>query len=72
MPTLLPSAWTVVSPVVPCVWSCSECQAAFDIGPLHGSPPTQAEIDRINRVFAVHCKQVHPGSLPVTGIGPIA
>jgi hypothetical protein len=69
MPTLLPSVWTTANPVVPYVWNCSECDAVFDMGPMRGSPPTQIQIDRINRQFEAHCKHVHPQSFPVHGLG---
>ena len=69
MPTLLPSVWTTAKPAVPYVWSCSECNAVFDMGPLRGAPPNQNQIDKINRQFEVHCKHVHPRSPRVDGLG---
>jgi hypothetical protein len=71
MPTLLPTVWTAVNPAVPYVWSCSECRAVFDMGPMHGSP-AQKHIDQVNLQFEAHCKQVHPGSHPVNCLGPAA
>lgn len=62
MPTLIPSAWTAVHPIVPTAWSCSECEAVFDLGPLRRFSPTQEKIDQINLQFQAHCKQVHPAS----------
>lgn len=69
MPTLIPSVWTAVHPVVPYVWSCSECEAAFDMGPMRGSAPSQKQIDQANLQFVAHCKQVHPHSFPVNCLG---
>jgi hypothetical protein len=69
MPTLIPSVWTAVRPVVPYVWSCSECEAAFDMGPMRGLAPNQDQIDQINLQFDVHCQQVHPRSSPVNCLG---
>ncbi len=69
MPVLLPTVWTSVNPAVPYVWSCSECRAVFDMGPMHGLPPSQKQIDQVNLQFAAHCQHVHPGSLPVHRLG---
>lgn len=69
MPTLLPTVWTAINPAVPYVWSCSECGAVFDMGPMHGAPPRQTQIDQVNLQFEAHCKQVHPDSLPVNSLG---
>jgi len=68
LPNLKPSLWTVARPVVPCVWSCSECQAEFDLGPQSCESLTKKQIDQINRQFAIHCKRVHPASSPVFGL----
>jgi hypothetical protein len=65
MPSLIPSAWTTVHPVIPYVWSCSECQAAFGLGSLRYASATQEQIDKINLEFQLHCKQVHPRLFPV-------
>ena len=54
MPSLLPSVWTTIAPAVPYVWSCSECEAAFDMGPMHGALPTQSQIDELNHQFKAH------------------
>src|ERR1035438_3445833 len=59
MPTLLPS--------VDRAWSCSECQAAFDMEPLDELSLTQVQIERINHVFELHCQYLHRGSSPVSG-----
>ena len=68
MPRLLPSEWTTAHPSVPSGWKCSECHAAFDMEPLHGSSPTHVQIDRINSMFRAHCQHVHRGSLQVSGL----
>jgi hypothetical protein len=72
MPTLIPAIWTVIRPVVPYVWSCSECDAAFDMGPMRGLLPSQDQIDQINLQFEAHCKQVHPRSLHINCLGHAA
>ena len=69
MPTLLPTVWTAINPAVPYVWSCSECGAIFDMGPMRGLPPNQMQIDQVNRQFEAHCKHVHPSSAPVNNLG---
>ena len=58
MPTLLPSA--------PRTWSCSECQAAFDMDPLDEHSLTQVQIERINHVFELHCQHMHRGLSPLS------
>jgi hypothetical protein len=68
MPTLLPTVWTAVNPAVPYVWSCSECRAVFDMGPVHVSPG-QKQIDQVNLQFEAHCRHVHAGSLPINHLG---
>ena len=68
MPTLLPTVWTAVNPAVPYVWSCSECRAVFDMGPVQVSPG-QKQIDQVNLQFEAHCKHVHAGSLPINHLG---
>ena len=68
MPTLVPSKWTTVHPIIPYAWSCSECQAAFDLGTLCRQSEAQKQIDHINSQFEFHCKEVHPRSFPVTGL----
>jgi hypothetical protein len=60
MPTLLQS--------VPRVWSCSECQAAFDMDPLDEHSLTQVQIERVNHVFELHCNHMHRGSSPMLGL----
>jgi hypothetical protein len=35
---------------------------------VHGSTPTQEQVDQINQEFEVHCQQEHPHSLPICGI----
>ena len=72
MPTLIPYVWTAVLPSVPYVWSCSECYAAFDMGPLGHSSPSQNQINLINLQFLVHCKKVHPRSTVVNCLGRAA
>ena len=68
MPRLVPSGEKTIHLVSPCAWCCSECQAIFDIwSPRHASP-TPEQIDRINRQFVAHCKQVHPNLFPVFGL----
>ena len=69
MPTLLPTVWTAINPAVPYVWSCSECGAIFDMGPMRGLPPSQKQIDQVNLQFEAHCTHVHPGSSPVNTLG---
>ena len=68
MPSLMPSAWTTTSPKVPRVWSCSECQAAFDMGPIFKAAPSPGQVEQVNRQFEIHCKQVHPGLALVIGL----
>jgi hypothetical protein len=68
MPSLIPSVWTAVHPVIPYVWSCSECQAAFDMGTIRRATHTQEQVDQINLQFEAHCKQVHPRLFPVIGL----
>jgi hypothetical protein len=68
MPALIASAWTTVHPVRPYVWSCSYCEAVFDVGPLRHSSLTKEQVDGVNLQFDAHCKQVHPRSLPVIGL----
>ena len=58
MPTLLPST--------PRAWSCSECQAAFDMDPLDEHSLTQVQIERVNHVFELHCNHMHRGTVPVS------
>jgi hypothetical protein len=48
-------------------WSCSECQAAFDMEPLDELSLTQVQIERINHVFELHCQHMHRGTSPVSG-----
>jgi hypothetical protein len=69
MPTLLPTVWTAVNPAVPYVWTCSECGAIFDMGPMQGSPPSQKQIDQVNLQFEAHCRHVHPGSIHINILG---
>lgn len=71
MASLLPSVWTTIAPAVPYVWSCSECEAAFDMGPMHGALPTQSQIDELNHQFEAHCRQVHPRLVPVSCLGDV-
>ena len=68
MPILIPSARTDTRPGVPCAWSCSVCQAAFDLGPLRGKALSPGQRAEINRQFKLHCEQVHPGRVPVIGL----
>jgi hypothetical protein len=68
MPRLVPSGEKTIHLVSPCAWCCSECQAVFDIGPQHGSRPTQEQVDQINRQFVAHCRQVHRDLFPVFGL----
>ena len=67
MPRLIPSGEKSIHLVSDWSWSCSECQAVFDMWP-HNAPPTQEQIDQINRLFVVHCKRVHPDLFPVFGL----
>jgi hypothetical protein len=69
MPRLVPSSQKSIHLVSACAcsWSCSECQAVFDMWPHH-APPTQEQIDQINRQFVVHCKRVHRDLFPVFGL----
>jgi len=60
MPSLVPSVWTTGSPAVPYVWCCSECEAAFDMGPTQGFQLSQMQIDLANFQFRAHCKEAHP------------
>ena len=60
MPTLVPTA--------PHAWSCSECQAALDMDPLDEHSLTQVQIERVNHVFELHCKHMHRGSSPMSGL----
>lgn len=69
MPTLVPSVWTTGTSSVPYVWNCSECEAAFDMGPMRGSTPSQKQIDNVNRQFKAHCRQVHPHLSAVNCLG---
>jgi hypothetical protein len=68
MPSLLPKVWTISHPVVPYVWSCSECEAVFDAGQVRRSVLTRDQVDGINRQFGVHCDHVHPRSFPIVGL----
>jgi hypothetical protein len=68
MPTLIASAWTAVHPVLPYVWSCSECDAAFDIGRQRLSSLTREQVDGVNLQFEAHCKHMHPLSFAVVGL----
>ena len=68
MPGLVPKVWTTSHPVVPYVWSCSKCEAVFDVGPVRRSVLTQDQIEGINLQFEFHCEQVHPRSFPVVGL----
>ena len=56
MPTLLQAA--------PRAWTCSECQAAFDMDPLDEHSLTQVQMERINHVFELHCSHMHRGISP--------
>ena len=60
MPALLPSANRA--------WSCSECQAAFDMEPLDELALTQVQIERVNHIFELHCQHMHRGTSPVSGV----
>ena len=68
MPSLTPFLWEAARPLSPYVWSCSECQAAFDLAPPRLLSPTQEQVDQINLQFEAHCKQVHPRLFPVIGL----
>jgi hypothetical protein len=68
MSALIALVWTTVHPVVPYVWSCAECGAVFDVGPLRRRSLTREQIDQINGQFEAHCKQMHPQSLPTVGL----
>jgi hypothetical protein len=68
MPTLLEAAWKGACPSNTYLWSCSLCDTIFNLGPLRGSSPSRKEIDRVDLQFETHCKQMHPGLLPVTGL----
>jgi hypothetical protein len=68
MPSLVPFTEATIAPAGPSLWSCSECQAVFDMGPLRHSSPTREQIRQINLQFEAHCRQVHPGLLPVVGL----
>jgi hypothetical protein len=65
MPALVALVWTTDHPVMPYVWSCSDCGAVFDAGTQRQTGLTE---EQINSQFEVHCKQVHPGILPVIGL----
>ena len=71
MPRLVPYVWTPAPRAVPYVWSCSECEAAFDMGPMRGAPPSQKQVDEVNRQFDAHCRQVHPLLSPVVRLGDV-
>jgi len=64
----LQTVWTTTHPVVPCVWRCSECDAAFDLGPRRPTPRTLEQVDKMNHEFEIHFKHVHPDARPIIGI----
>ncbi len=46
----------------------SMSRAAFGEAPMLGQGYSRTYIEQINSQFEVHCQQVHPAVLPVTGI----
>jgi hypothetical protein len=68
MPSLMPTTWTTTHPKVPRVWSCSDGQAAFDMGPIFNAAPSEGQVEQVNRLFELHCKHVHPGQTLVIGL----
>ncbi len=68
MPALIATAWTTAHPVRPYVWSCSQCNVMFDVGPLRPSELTREQLDKLNLQFDMHCKDVHPRMFPVIGL----
>jgi hypothetical protein len=68
LPSLLPSVWTTVDPVLPYVWTCSKCGAAFDVEPHRFRSLTRAQIDNVNLQFEAHCISMHPHVFPVVGL----
>lgn len=68
MPTLLEAAWKGARPPNTYLWKCSHCDVIFNLGPLRGLSPLRKQIDRVNRLFEAHCKQAHPGMLPIVGV----
>ena len=68
MPFLRLALQTVDPPALPCVWSCSECQAEFALWNESIESVSKELIDQINFQFAIHCRQVHPGLFPVDGL----
>lgn len=68
MPGLIATVWTPIHPVLPYVWGCSECDAAFSVGPNRLPSLTREQRDAVNLQFEAHCVHVHPRSLPVIGL----
>jgi hypothetical protein len=68
MPSLMPTKWTPTHPTIPRVWSCSECNAAFDMGPIFRAAPTPGQVEQVNRLFEIHCKHSHPEQTFVIGL----
>jgi hypothetical protein len=68
MPSLKPLTWTKEHPIVPYVWSCADCDAAFDMGPIHNGAPTTEQINQVNAQFKAHCTQVHSARGLIIGL----
>jgi len=44
---------------IPCIWGCSNCNAAFDTGSTREA--TISELHKIDAEFRAHCADKHPG-----------
>jgi len=58
----------MVHPVLPYVWVCSRCGAAFDVEPHRLRSLTRLQVDNVNLQFEAHCIRAHPHLFPVVGL----
>lgn len=68
MPSLVPIAWTKEEPHIPCGWSCSDCIVVFDMGSMHKNSIDPRQYEWVNVQFEMHCKNMHAGMVPVSGL----